>query len=161
MVLGSVRVKVIFYKSKSSFGYYENGFSHWQQINNANQEETAFNQAMSNAIHKFAYRQGQKYDDTEFNYELVESHILYSEYNRKENKYVRFDRPSNLSPSDKRRIHKAIILQAKSRANDENKYQTKEEYMSMFAEKDDIKSKNMKMTKHREVIEKRKKTQRK
>ena len=73
---GSMVIRALFYQTdrrgKITNRFYEDGYSHVQQINNKNQETDAFNQALANAVHRYSYHVGQRYDDVEYNYTLIE-----------------------------------------------------------------------------------------
>lgn len=140
---GTMTIKALFYMTKSNGKtynkFYEEGFSKIQEINNANQEEIAFNQALANAIHKYSYHTGQKYDDSEFNYELIDSHVVYINEERdvKTKKYGRHREKTKLTGGDKRRIHRAVLVQAEQRREDKNKDEkvTREEINSYYKQK--------------------------
>lgn len=108
MVTGSVHVRGLFYSTQRngriSAKYYEDGYSQVQKLDTQNQRENAFKQAVSNASHKFAYHSKQRYDDIEYNYQLIYSEIVAIQ--PKTNKRIKQD--DKLSGKDKRRLHREI-----------------------------------------------------
>lgn len=143
MTKGTMTIRALFYRTKSNGKtyslFYETGYSHVQEINNSNQEEIAFNQALNNAIHKYSYHSGQKYEDSEFNYELISSKVVYinDKRDKKTKMYGRHSEKTRLNGSDKRRIHREILQKAEVRRIEKNddKYVTKEEIANYYSER--------------------------
>lgn len=77
---GSVRVYVLFYKTYKNGRVYDKqyikGYSEIQPLRNKNQQRQAYNNAVSNAIHKYANYKQVKYDDVESNYSVQKSWIV-------------------------------------------------------------------------------------
>jgi hypothetical protein len=139
MTKGTMTIRVLFYQTnrsgKVTNQFYEDGYSHLQEINNKNQEETAFNQALANATHKYSYHIGRRYDDVEYNYHLKSSKIVYvsKERNKKTQRYGRYVEKTRLTGSDKRRIHKNNLKQSEIRRSDKDKdeYETSKEILNL------------------------------
>lgn len=128
---GFVTVKVLMYQksTRSVYKIYEYGHSKIQPLNNKNQEERAFEDAVSNAGQKFAYHTQQKYSELEYDYDLLDSWITYI-HREKKRKYYSEPQVVNLTPYEKRNIN--IKMQSRSKEERENMTQTRAEYNKMF-----------------------------
>lgn len=133
---GFVTVKLLMYQTDNRRNnvqakVYEYGYSEIMEINNAMQEEMAFKRAVSNAGQKYAYHTQQKYEDVEYNYDLLETWVTYVMKDKRGKRWLSKN-PSELSPSTKRKLHNEIKSENKE-LRDSKKIHTAKDRDKMYA----------------------------
>ena len=135
---GFCTVKVMMYQTlrnnRVTYKVYEYGYSEIMEINNTMQEEIAFKRAISNAGQKYAYHTQQKYEDVEYNYDLIETWITYVMKDKRGKRWLSKN-ISELPPETKRRLHKEIKAENKE-LRDSKKIHTAKDRDKMYAKSD-------------------------
>lgn len=150
MVQGYVHIRGLFYtedrKGRVIAKFYEDGYSSVRDLDNDNQIEMAYQDAIRNAGHKYAYHSQQRYDDVEYKYDLLKSEIIYTNGEKQK---------APISRKRKAVLRKQLLEQV-SESREENKnrdiFVNEQEYQSMFKGKKKPKG-NIKIAVNRDKVE--------